>query len=52
MGRAGWRLRRSAAGIQASQVAAIGITNQRETTVVWDVRTGKAIHNALVWQRP
>ena len=31
-------------------VAAIGITNQRETTVVWDRRTGKPIHNAIVWQ--
>ncbi|SDL52815.1 glycerol kinase GlpK [Paracoccus chinensis] len=34
----------------APQVAAIGITNQRETTVVWDRRTGRAIHNAIVWQ--
>jgi glycerol kinase len=33
-----------------TQVAAIGITNQRETTVVWDRRTGKPIHNAVVWQ--
>ena len=32
------------------QIAAIGITNQRETTVVWDRRTGRAIHNAIVWQ--
>jgi len=32
------------------EVAAIGITNQRETTVVWDKRTGKPIHNAIVWQ--
>ncbi len=31
-------------------VAAIGITNQRETTVIWDRKTGKAIHNAIVWQ--
>jgi len=31
-------------------VAAIGITNQRETTVIWDKKTGKAIHNAIVWQ--
>ena len=31
-------------------VAAIGITNQRETTVIWDRQTGKAIHNAIVWQ--
>ena len=40
----------SDAGIEASQVAAIGITNQRETTLIWDRTTGKAIHNAIVWQ--
>ena len=34
----------------APSIAAIGITNQRETTVVWDRRTGRAIHNAIVWQ--
>lgn len=38
------------AGLSASDIAAIGITNQRETTVVWDRATGKAIHNAIVWQ--
>jgi glycerol kinase len=38
------------AGITAADLAAVGITNQRETTVVWDRKTGKAIHNALVWQ--
>ncbi|MEQ1769000.1 MAG: glycerol kinase GlpK [Devosia sp.] len=38
------------AGITALQIAAIGITNQRETTVVWDRATGKAIHHAIVWQ--
>jgi len=38
------------AGIAASDLAAVGITNQRETTVVWDRRTGKAVHNAIVWQ--
>jgi glycerol kinase len=38
------------AGITAKDVAAIGITNQRETTIVWDRKTGKAIHNAIVWQ--
>ena len=38
------------AGLTASDVTAIGITNQRETTVVWDKATGKAIHNAIVWQ--
>ncbi|MDJ0630946.1 MAG: glycerol kinase GlpK [Rhodobacter sp.] len=38
------------AGLQAPDIAAIGITNQRETTVVWDRATGKAVHNAIVWQ--
>jgi glycerol kinase len=38
------------AGIQASQVRAIGITNQRETTVVWNRITGLPIHHAIVWQ--
>jgi glycerol kinase len=38
------------AGIAATDVAAIGITNQRETVIVWDRATGKAIHNAIVWQ--
>ena len=38
------------AGLTAKDVAAIGITNQRETTVVWDRRTGQPIHNAIVWQ--
>ncbi len=38
------------AGIESSQLAAIGITNQRETTVVWDRRTGKPVYNAIVWQ--
>src|SRR5436305_9644282 len=37
-------------GLKAKDVAAIGITNQRETTVVWDRRTGEPIHNAIVWQ--
>lgn len=37
-------------GIKASEIAAIGITNQRETTVVWDRKTGKSIYNAIVWQ--
>lgn len=37
-------------GIAASDIAGIGITNQRETTVVWDKSTGKAVHNAIVWQ--
>jgi glycerol kinase len=38
------------AGINAGEIAAIGITNQRETTIVWDRATGKAIYNAIVWQ--
>ena len=38
------------AGIKASDLAAVGITNQRETAVVWDKNTGKAVHNAIVWQ--
>jgi len=38
------------AGVDAGQVAGIGITNQRETTVLWDRASGKPIHNAIVWQ--
>ena len=38
------------AGLSAKDIAAIGITNQRETTVVWDRETGEAIHRAIVWQ--
>ena len=38
------------AGIGAAEVAAIGITNQRETTLVWDRRSGEALGNAIVWQ--
>ena len=38
------------AQIKADQIAAIGITNQRETTVVWDRQTGEPIHRAVVWQ--
>jgi len=40
----------AAANIEKSDLAALGITNQRETTVIWDRHTGKAIYNALVWQ--
>jgi glycerol kinase len=36
--------------ITADQIAGIGITNQRETTVIWDRKTGNPIHNAIVWQ--
>jgi glycerol kinase len=38
------------AGATASQIAAIGITNQRETTLLWDRRTGRPVHRAIVWQ--
>jgi len=37
-------------GIKAKDIAAIGITNQRETTVVWNKKTGKPVYNAIVWQ--
>ncbi len=40
----------SRAGLSPSDIAAIGITNQRETTVVWDRKTGEPVHNAIVWQ--
>lgn len=50
-----WRTQRRTAEqtlerIGARKVAAIGVTNQRETVVVWDRKTGEAIHNAIVWQ--
>lgn len=38
------------AGLNGKNIAAIGITNQRETTIVWDRETGEPIHNAIVWQ--
>ncbi|HWJ83464.1 MAG TPA: glycerol kinase GlpK [Nocardioides sp.] len=38
------------AGLGASDLVAVGITNQRETTLVWDRRTGRPLHNAIVWQ--
>ncbi|MFC7042898.1 glycerol kinase GlpK [Halonotius sp. GCM10025705] len=37
-------------GLDAEQLESIGITNQRETTIIWDAETGKPVHNALVWQ--
>ena len=40
----------SKAGATAEDIAAIGITNQRETTIIWDKHTGKPIYNAIVWQ--
>src|SRR4029078_940024 len=52
-----WRTQRdvaaqalNGAGVAGSDVAAIGITNQRETTVLWDRRTGRPVANAIVWQ--
>jgi glycerol kinase len=52
-----WRTQRdvavqamAAAGLQASEIAAVGITNQRETTVLWDRRTGHPVAHAIVWQ--
>ncbi|MCE0506474.1 glycerol kinase GlpK [Roseivivax sp. GX 12232] len=38
------------AGLPAEEIAGIGITNQRETTLVWDAETGQAVHRAIVWQ--
>ena len=38
------------AGVTPAEIAAIGITNQRETTILWDKETGRPIHNAIVWQ--
>jgi len=38
------------AGLSGKEIAGIGITNQRETTIVWDKKTGKPIHRAIVWQ--
>ncbi|HSC86429.1 MAG TPA: FGGY family carbohydrate kinase, partial [Polyangiaceae bacterium] len=38
------------ANLRPSEIAGIGITNQRETTVIWDRKTGEPIHNAIVWQ--
>src|ERR1051325_11383183 len=38
------------AQLRAGDIAAVGITNQRETTVLWDRETGEPIHNAIVWQ--
>src|SRR6188508_3049308 len=42
--------REALSGVGAEQVAAIGITNQRETTVVWERATGRPLANAIVWQ--
>ena len=40
----------ASAGLSGKHIAAIGITNQRETTIVWDKETGEPIHHAIVWQ--
>jgi glycerol kinase len=40
----------ASARLEAAAIAGIGITNQRETTIVWDRETGRAVHNAIVWQ--
>ena len=37
-------------GVPLDSIAAIGITNQRETTLLWDRKTGRPLHNAIVWQ--
>lgn len=37
-------------GISAQEIASVGITNQRETTILWDITTGKPVYNAIVWQ--
>ncbi|PYI50696.1 glycerol kinase GlpK [Paenibacillus flagellatus] len=43
-------MREAAEGVDPADIAAIGLTNQRETTVVWDRATGKPLHRAIVWQ--
>ncbi len=47
-----WRPHRGAGrgNIDPAEVAAIGITNQRETTILWDRKTGRPVYNAIVWQ--
>ena len=40
----------SKASLSASDIAAVGVTNQRETTIIWNKKTGEPIHNAIVWQ--
>lgn len=44
------RLALEKAKIKGSQIRTIGITNQRETVMLWDAKSGKALHNAIVWQ--
>src|ERR1700716_310770 len=38
------------AGLRPAEIAGIGITNQRETTIIWDRKTGQPVYNAIVWQ--
>ena len=38
------------AGAKAADISGIGITNQRETTLIWDRKSGRCVHNAIVWQ--
>src|ERR1700679_4096629 len=47
-----WSIREALrqARLEAREIAAIGISNQRETTIIWDRATGAPIHNAIVWQ--
>ncbi|MFH0886889.1 MAG: glycerol kinase GlpK, partial [bacterium] len=45
-----WTIQQVLKKIKPSSIAAIGITNQRETTVIWDRNSGKPVHNAIVWQ--
>src|SRR5213593_1407294 len=40
----------SAAAVRPGEVAAVGVTNQRETTVIWDSQAGRPLYNAIVWQ--
>src|SRR5579862_8976205 len=44
------RLANASAGVSLPEIAAIGVTNQRETAIIWERSTGRPIHNAIVWQ--
>ncbi|MDP2815125.1 MAG: FGGY family carbohydrate kinase, partial [Rectinemataceae bacterium] len=46
----GFKNRRADSSFSVADLAAIGITNQRETTILWDSRTGEPVYNAIVWQ--
>lgn len=45
-----WKTALQRANLDPKNIAAIGVTNQRETTILWDKKTGKPVHNAIVWQ--